>query len=44
MDRNQAKELLPIIKAFSEGKGIETKTDCCWRKDRRVSGDKTLLD
>ena len=26
MDRNQAKELLPVIKAFSEGKGIETKT------------------
>ena len=30
MDRNQAKELLPIIKAFSEGKGIETKTGSGW--------------
>ena len=25
MDRNQAKELLPIIKAFSEGKIIQVK-------------------
>ena len=30
MNRNQAKELLPIIKAFSEGKGIETKTGSGW--------------
>ena len=30
MDRNQAKELLPIIKAFSEGKDIETKTGSDW--------------
>ena len=30
MDRNQAKELLPIIKAFSEGKDIETKTGSGW--------------
>lgn len=30
MDRNQAKELLPIIKAFSEGKGVETKTGSGW--------------
>ena len=30
MDRNQAKELLPVIKAFSEGKGIETKTGSGW--------------
>ena len=30
MDRNQAKELLPIIKAFSEGKVIETKTGSGW--------------
>ena len=30
MDRNQAKELLPIIKAFSEGKSIETKTGSGW--------------
>ena len=26
MDRNQAKELLPIIKAFSEGKDIEIRS------------------
>lgn len=26
MDRNQAKELLPIIKAFSEGKTIQYKS------------------
>lgn len=33
MDRNQAKELLPIIQAFSEGKEIEyfDKGDCKWR-------------
>lgn len=30
MDRNQAKELLPVIKAFSEGKAIETKTGSGW--------------
>ena len=30
MDRNQAKELLPVIKAFSEGKDIETKTGSSW--------------
>ena len=30
MDRNQAKELLPVIKAFSEGKDIETKTGSGW--------------
>ena len=30
MNRNQAKELLPVIKAFSEGKGVETKTGSGW--------------
>lgn len=30
MNRNQAKELLSIIKAFSEGKGVETKTGSGW--------------
>ena len=30
MNRNQAKELLPIIKAFSEGKCVETKTGSGW--------------
>lgn len=30
MNRNQAKELLPVIKAFSEGKVIETKTGSGW--------------
>ena len=30
MDRNQAKELLPIIKAFSEGKTIEMKCAESW--------------
>ena len=33
MDRNQAKQLLPIIKAFSEGKVIES---------RCIKGDKSL--
>ena len=33
MNRNQAKELLPIIKAFSEGKAIES---------RCIKGDKSL--
>lgn len=30
MTREQAKELLSIIQAFAEGKGIETKTDSGW--------------
>ena len=30
MDRNQAKQLLPIIQAFAEGKGVETKTGSGW--------------
>lgn len=30
MDRNQAKKLLPIIKAFSEGKTIEMKCAESW--------------
>lgn len=30
MDRNQAKRLLPIIQAFAEGKGVETKTGSGW--------------
>ena len=30
MNRNQAKELLPVIKAFSEGKCIQTKTGSGW--------------
>lgn len=30
MNRNQAKELLPIIKAFSEGKTIEMKCAESW--------------
>ena len=31
MDRNQAKELLPIIKAFAEGKAIEVKINNVWK-------------
>lgn len=30
MDRNQAKDLLPIIQAFAEGKCVETKTGSGW--------------
>ena len=30
MDRNQAKELVPVNKAFREGKVIETKTGSGW--------------
>ena len=30
MNRNQAKEMLPIIHAFAEGKGVETKTGSGW--------------
>lgn len=30
MTREEAKKLLPIIQAFSEGKGIETKTGSGW--------------
>ena len=37
MGRNQAKELLPIIKAFGEGKGIETKTCSSWISIENIS-------
>ena len=37
MDRNQAKELLPVIKAFSEGKVIETKTGSGWISIKNMS-------
>lgn len=30
MNRNQAKEMLPIIQTFAEGKGVETKTGSGW--------------
>lgn len=30
MNRKQAKEMLPIIQAFAEGKGVETKTGSGW--------------
>lgn len=30
MNRKEAAALLPIIKAFSEGKGVETKTGSGW--------------
>lgn len=30
MNRKQAKEMLPIIKAFAEGKGVEAKTGSGW--------------
>ena len=30
MNRSEAKELLPIIQAFAEGKGVETKTGSGW--------------
>lgn len=30
MNRKTAKDLLPIIKAFSEGKCVETKTSSGW--------------
>lgn len=31
MNRNQAKELLPIIKAFAEGKAIQVKDNNVWK-------------
>lgn len=31
MDRQQAKELLPIIQAFAEGKTIQVQEDINWR-------------
>lgn len=38
MDRNQAKELLPIIKAFSEGKTIQYKSlEGIWEDRDKVS-------
>lgn len=30
MNRKEAKQLLPIIQAFAEGKGVETKTCSGW--------------
>ena len=37
MDRNQAKELLPIIQAFAEGKCVETKTGSGWVNMKNMS-------
>ena len=37
MNRNQAKELLPIIKAFAEGKDVETKTGSGWMSIENMS-------
>lgn len=40
MDRNQAKDLLPIIKAFAEGKAIQLKTvDKGWQDIHSASFD-----
>lgn len=40
MNRNQAKELLPIIKAFAEGKAIQLKTvDKGWQDIHSASFD-----
>ena len=40
MDRNQAKRLLPIIKAFAEGKAIQLKTiDKGWQDIHSASFD-----
>ena len=37
MNRNQAEELLPIIKAFAEGKDVETKTGSGWMSIENMS-------
>lgn len=37
MNRNQAKELLPIIKAFADGKDVETKTGSGWMSIENMS-------
>lgn len=37
MTREQAKKLLPIIQAFSEGKDIETKTGSGWMSIENMS-------
>lgn len=37
MDRNQAKDLLPIIQAFADGKDVETKTGSGWMSIENMS-------
>ena len=37
MNRKEAKELLPIIKAFAEGKDVETKTGSGWMSIENMS-------
>lgn len=37
MNRKQAKEMLPIIQAFAEGKGVEAKTGSGWISTENMS-------
>ena len=37
MNRKEAKQLLPIIQAFSEGKDVETKTGSGWMSIENMS-------
>ena len=37
MNRNQAKELLPFIQAFADGKDVETKTGSGWISTENMS-------
>ena len=44
MDRNQAKELLPIIKAYVEGKTIQLQhIDCTWQDAKYLNLGRGLI-
>ena len=44
MDRNQAKELLPIIKAYVEGKTIQLQhIDCTWKDAKYLNLGRGLI-
>ena len=44
MDRNQAKQLLPIIQAFAEGKEIECRVEDKWHKVLEICNETNPQD
>lgn len=44
MDRNQAKQLLPIIQAFAEGKEIECRVEDKWYKVLEICNETNPQD
>ena len=37
MTREEAKELMPVIQAFADGKDVEKKTGSCWMSIKNMS-------